>query len=101
MANFCTNCGKKLSFLERHDADTLCEECSHARINTRHTQLAALEQAIAASRTSTPEQLALLKTYDHKTVLDLHYRLYNTFVADKELDKRDIAARVTFSRLAD
>ena len=54
-------------------------------------QLANLEQAIAASRTLTPEQLALLKTYDHKTVLDLYYRLYNTFVADKELDERDIA----------
>jgi hypothetical protein len=33
----------------------------------------------------------LLRTYDHKTVLDLYYRLYNTLVADKELDERDIA----------
>ena len=91
MANFCPNCGMKLSFLKRHDADTLCNECSQARINTRHTQFAALEQAIAASRTATPEQLALLKTFDHKTVLDLYFRLYNTFGADKELDERDIA----------
>ena len=91
MANFCPNCGKKLSFLERHDANTLCNECSQARINARHTQLVNLEQAIVASRTATPEQLALLKTYDHKTVLELYYHLYNTFVADKELDEHDIA----------
>ncbi|MGZ8876440.1 MAG: hypothetical protein ACXW1R_07545 [Halobacteriota archaeon] len=91
MANFCTNCGKKLSFLERHDNDTLCSECSNARTNAHQAQLANLEQSIAASRTATPEQLALLKTYEHKTVLDLYFRLYNTFVADKELDEQDIA----------
>ena len=91
MANFCTNCGKKFSFMERHDNNTLCSECRKTRINARQAQLDNLEQAIAASRTTTPEQLTLLKTYDHKKVLDLYYRLYNTFVADKELDERDIA----------
>jgi hypothetical protein len=30
-------------------------------------------------------------TYDIKTVLDLCYRVYNRFVADKELDERDIS----------
>jgi len=30
-------------------------------------------------------------TYDVKTVLDLYYRVYNRFVADKELDERDIS----------
>jgi uncharacterized protein with PIN domain len=65
MANFCTNCGKKLSFLERHDNDTLCSECSATLADTRHAQLAQVEQSIAASRTTTSEQLTLLKTYDH------------------------------------
>ena len=91
MANFCTNCGHKLSFLERHDKDTLCGECCEALANARRAQLTQVEQAIAASKTTTPEQLTLLKTYDYKTILDLYYRLYNTFVADKELDERDIA----------
>ncbi|MGZ4863738.1 MAG: hypothetical protein ACXV5H_01100 [Halobacteriota archaeon] len=91
MANFCPNCGKKLSFLERHDANMLCNECSQARINARHTQFVNLEQAVAASRTATPEQLSVLKTCDHKTVPELYNRLYNAFVADKELDEHDIA----------
>jgi hypothetical protein len=91
MANFCPNCGKKLSFLERHDDDALCGDCSDALVKMRRSQLDDVEQAITASRTSTPEQLALLNTYDHKTIIDLYYRLYNTFVADKELDERDIA----------
>jgi len=91
MAHFCPNCGKKLSFLERHDNDALCGECSANLANARRSQLANLEQSIVSSKTATPEQLTLLKTYDHKTLLDLYYRLYNTFVADKELDERDIA----------
>jgi predicted amidophosphoribosyltransferase len=91
MANFCLNCGKKLSFLERHDNDALCGACSANLTNARRSQLANLEQSIASSKTATPEQLTQLKTYDRKTVLDLYYRLYNTFVTDKELDERDIA----------
>ena len=38
MANFCTNCGQKLSFLDRHDNDTLCDECGEALINARRAQ---------------------------------------------------------------
>jgi uncharacterized Zn finger protein (UPF0148 family) len=90
MANFCTNCGKKLPFLERHSGDTVCNECSDALANTQRTQLASVEQSIATTRSYTPEQLALLKTYDHKTVLDLYYHLYNHFVSDKELDEHGI-----------
>jgi len=62
-----------------------------SRGQSRRAQLTQVEQAIAASKTTTLEQLTLLKTYDHNTILDLYYRLYNTFVADKELDERDIA----------
>ncbi|MEI7827110.1 MAG: hypothetical protein WCI87_04855 [Euryarchaeota archaeon] len=91
MANFCTNCGQKLPFLERHDNDTFYSKCGEALANARRAQLTQVEQAIATARTTTPEQLTLLKTCDHKTILDLYYRLYNTFVADKELDGRDIA----------
>ncbi|MGZ4865451.1 MAG: hypothetical protein ACXV39_12590 [Halobacteriota archaeon] len=53
------------------------------------TQLATIEQSLAA-RTVTPEQLELLKTYDHRTVLDFYFRLYNRVVADRELDIRDM-----------
>ncbi|MGZ4952887.1 MAG: hypothetical protein ACXVJJ_06165 [Halobacteriota archaeon] len=49
-------------------------------------------------RESTPDQLARLATYDHKTVLDLYFRVYNQFVADQELDTQDLATLIAIQK---
>ena len=59
--------------------------------NAREKDLARVEASIKSSHKSTAGQLELLKTYDHKTLLALYYRLYNQFASEKELDWRDIA----------
>ena len=100
MANFCTNCGQKLSFLERHDNDTLCGECRATLANAHRAQLATLEQGIAASRTTTSEQIALLKTYDHKTLLDLYYRSTTRSLQIRSSTSATSLHSVTFSRPA-
>jgi hypothetical protein len=57
MANFCTNCGQKLSTLEQHDNDTLCSGCGEALANARRAQLAQVERAVGASSGDFPQEI--------------------------------------------
>jgi len=76
----------------------LCNECRvaldnkrRAELTERNAQLARVERSIKVTRACTSQQFELLRTYDHKTLLDLYFRLYNQFVSEKELDEHDIA----------
>jgi hypothetical protein len=176
MANFCDNCGKKLSFLHK-SSNGLCSDCSRAQLASEkvnraqlpsikqsikmshdctsmqqellkicdldtaskfyndichdfvtpdgfsphdlntllcvqratgltdqqvhearqsaltkalETRLASIEESIFLSQTLMEEQQEVLKTYDHKTLLDLYCRLYKRFASRKELDEHDI-----------
>ena len=99
MANVCDSCGKKLSFSHRlFYSDMLCNECRvaldnkrRAELTERNAQLARVERSIKVTRACTSQQFELLRTYDHKTLLDLYFRLYNQFVSEKELVEHDIA----------
>jgi|GEM_PF-250539 len=120
MPNFCVNCGKRLSLSHKLlDGNILCNACRIELDNKRraeiadrenkrraevaelerarkaveyerNAQLARVERSIRETHTCTPQQLELLKTYDHSEVRELYGRLYVLFVKNREPDGQDL-----------
>ena len=103
MARICKNCGKKIGLLntllfEGEICSMECRMAYKAKVcekvceeeSERESNLSRVESDIIATKSITEQQVEVLKKYDRKYLPELYSRIYDRFVADKELGEREI-----------